>query len=134
MIPFGHDVAQAQAEGRLYSGVLRLLVADEPRYDYETGRVVGAWSRWDRAKQYAASGSAFMVLPDGESVESYSWPRQCAEWRQWGPASLSVWAFGFSDEQCEPIGKGLVLAGFDAVMIQRFEVGRNARDLWFRAG
>lgn len=116
MIPFGNDVALAMSQGQQFSPPL-LLVSDEPRRS-DSGKIIGVrLSRWDAAKDSLAKGFPCMVLPDGESVESFAWPKQPTDWQKYWEHSLRVWAFKLSAEDCKPIGEALVKVGFDSVSI-----------------
>lgn len=115
MIPYGNDLAAVLAAGRLALPPV-LLAGDEPRRDHH-GNIVGAWSRWDAAKQAMAAGQPLMVLPAGEEIESFSWPKQPENWRAFWPHSLIVWAWGRAGDECNAIGAALVNAGFDSVAV-----------------
>lgn len=123
MIPFGNDVAITLNEGRM-SGPPLLLVSDET---LPSGITI---SRWDSAKKALADGFPCMVLPTGESVDSFAWPKQPADWSQYWEHSIRVWAFTLSVDECKPIGEALVCAGFDSVSI----LCNSFHPLNFRAG
>lgn len=116
MIPFGNDVAIAINEGRMNCPPL-LLVNDEPIRN-SGGKIIGfKKSRWDVAKEALEKGFPCMVLPEGQSVDSFSWPKQPDDWQRYWGHSLMVYAFTHSADECGPIGEALVKAGFDSVSI-----------------
>lgn len=122
MVPFGNEVAALISAGNLPLMPL-LLVTDEPMRNLD-GQTSVARSRWESAKQALLKGRPIMVLPEGETIESFSWPKQPDNWRDYWSNSLQVWAWGVSAVRCEELGTGLVNAGFDSVLIQFSQLGK----------
>ena len=107
--PFGQDVEDAVLADRLPPGGADILCGTDPM----TGSDV--WQLATLGNTRRGKGST-MVLPPGHMVESYRWPTIPIRF-EFMPCVVA-WAFGFTRESEQALGKALLNAGYARVDVR----------------
>lgn len=113
--PFGRAVEEFVATAGTPPDGIDLFICE----DYPRGRDV--WQQLSRGQKYRGAGSG-MVLPPGESIESFRWPR--IPLNAIDRPQIVVWAFNLSCAQIYDVSQQLLAAGYRCVDVR----GSMARD------